>query len=191
MPTLFYSTNSNLLTTVYDPRVKLNYQQNIGDATGYGFEVEANAFLNDNITLFVNPTYCILTYDNDLTYQGATLDTDGKQVVDTPEWMVKAGVIFRYAGFEIVPMVRYIGERYGDAEHKESVGDYFLADFKISYTTPKIPHVDALKLSLELQNIVNNEYISLINASDDSRAGSTSYYTGAPFTALLKASMEF
>jgi iron complex outermembrane receptor protein len=191
MPTLFYSTNSDLLTTVYDPRVKLSYQQNIGDATGYGLEVETNAFITDHITLFVNPTYCILTYDDDLTYQGATLDTDGKQVVDTPEWMVKAGVIFRYGGFEVVPMVRYIGKRYGDAAHTESVGDYFLADLKIDYTTPKIPHMEALKLSVELQNIFGEEYISLINASDDSRAGSTSYYAGAPFTALIKASMAF
>lgn len=191
MPTIFYSTNSNLLTTIYDPRVKLNYQQNIGDATGYGLEVEANAFITDHVTLFVNPTYCILTYDDDLTYQGATLDTEGKQVVDTPEWMVKAGVIFKYAGFEIVPMVRYIGKRYGDAAHTESVGDYFLADLKIDYTTPKIPHMEALKLSVELQNLFGEDYISLINASDDSRAGSTSYYTGAPFTALIKASMAF
>ncbi len=69
MPTLFYSTNSDLLTTVYDPRVKLSYQQNIGDATGYGLEVETTAFITDHITLFVNPTYCILTYDDDLTYR--------------------------------------------------------------------------------------------------------------------------
>jgi len=119
------------------------------------------------------------------------LDTDGKQVVDTPEWMVKAGAIFRYSGFEIVPMLRYIGERYGDAAHAESVGDYFLADLMVSYTTPKIPHVEALKLSVELQNIFNRDYISVINASDDSRAGSAGYYVGAPFTAVLKASMEF
>ncbi len=83
-------------------------------------------------------------------------------------------------------MVRYVGERYGDAEHKENVDDYFLADLKISYTMKNISIVETAKLSLELQNIFNNKYVSLINASDDSRSGSTSYYVGAPFTVVMK-----
>ncbi len=78
MPTIFYSKNRNLLTTVYDPRVNLNYQQNIGKATGYGFEFETNLHITDNLTFFVNPTYCSMTYDEDLTYQGYTLSAKGQ-----------------------------------------------------------------------------------------------------------------
>lgn len=190
-PTVYYSTHRNLLTTVYDPRVKLSYQQNIGEGTGYGVEVETNIHITDNITFFVNPTYSILTYDDNLTYQGYTLNSKGKQVVDTPEWLVKSGLIFKYSGLEIVPMFRYVGERYGDAEHKENIGDYFLADLKIGYTMKNISIIESMKLSMELQNIFNTKYVSLINASDDSRAGSTSYYVGAPFTVVMKVSMEF
>ncbi|HAA05726.1 MAG TPA: hypothetical protein DCE18_20505 [Syntrophobacteraceae bacterium] len=191
MPTAFYSKNSNLLTTIYDPRVKLNYQQNIGEATGYGFEVETNIHITDNITFFVNPTYTIMTYDTDLTYQGYTLNTKHKQVVDTPEWLIKSGLILKYAGVELVPMIRFVGDRYGDAEHKEKVDDYFLMDLKVAYTMKDLSYVQTAKISLELQNILNSKYISVINASDDSRSGSTSYYTGAPFTAVIKLSMEF
>lgn len=191
MPAVFYSMHENLLTTVYDPRVNLSYYQNIGDATGYGFEIETNFYVNDNITLFVNPTYTSLTYDGDLTYQGSILDTDGKQVVDTPEWLVKTGVLWKYKDFEVVPTLTYVGARYGDAEHTERIGDHFLADLKMNYTLKKLPVAEALKVSLELYNLFDNEYVSVINAMDDTRAGSTSYFVGAPFTALMKVSLAF
>jgi len=192
MPAVFYSKHRHLLTTVYDPRVNLSYYQNIGKATGYGIELETNLYLFDDLlTFFINPTYTALTYDEDLTYQGNTLDTKGKQVVDTPQWYVKTGLIFSYRGFEVVPMVRYLGSRYGDAEHKERIDDYFVADVKVSYTKKNLFFVETLKVSLEFINIFNNEYVSVINSMDDTQAGSTSYYVGAPFTALLTVSLEF
>ncbi|MGD9506084.1 MAG: TonB-dependent receptor, partial [Syntrophobacteraceae bacterium] len=191
MPTVFYSKHDKLLTTVYDPRVNLSYQQNIGKATGVGVELETNIYLGEYLTFFFNPTYTDLTYDDDLTYQGSTLDTEGKQVVDTPEWLIKSGVVLKYKGLEIVPMVRYMGERYGDAEHKEKVGDYFLADLKIDYTFTNAPLLKSIKTSLEFYNLFDKKYISSITSSDDTRAGSTSYYAGAPFTMLGKVSFDF
>jgi iron complex outermembrane receptor protein len=50
---------------------------------------------------------------------------------------------------------------------------------------------DAVKISLEFYNLFDKEYVSVINASDDTRAGSSSYYVGAPFTVLGKVSFEF
>jgi iron complex outermembrane receptor protein len=191
MPTLFYALHDNLLTTVYDPRVNLSYQQNIGEATGYGFEFETNVYMNDYLTFFFNPAYTHLTYDDDLTYQGAVLNTDGKQVVDTPKWLIKTGLLFKYKNFEVVPMLRYVGDRYGDAEHNEEVDDYVLADLQINYTLGKTRMADAVKLSLEFYNLFDKEYVSVINASDDTRAGSSSYYVGAPFTVLGKVSFDF
>lgn len=191
MPTIFYSKHKNLLTTVYDPRVDLSYYQNVGKATGYGLELGTNFYFNKNLTLFLNPTYTYLTYDEDLTYQGNTLDTKGKQVVDTPEWSLKTGLIFSYKDFEIVPIVRYLGERFGDAEHKERIDAYMVADLKIGYTKKNLSFVDTLKISLEFNNICDEEYVSVINAMDDTRAGRASYYVGAPFTTMLTVSAEF
>jgi iron complex outermembrane receptor protein len=190
-PTAFYSQHRNLLTTVYDPRVRLNYQQNLGDATGYGFEVASNFYLTDTLTLFVNPTFIKLTYDDDLSYQGSSMDTEGEQVVNTPEWTVKAGVIWRYRDFEVIPSVRYLGERYGDAEHKEQVDEYVVADLNLNYVFRKLSWADTVKLSLNLYNLFDKEYVSMINASDDTREGSASYYVGAPFTAVFSVGVEF
>ncbi len=190
-PTVFYAKHENLLTTVYDRRVNLSYQQNIGKATGYGLDLETNFYIDKSLTLFINPSYTILEYDEALTYQGRTLKAEGNQVVDTPEFMVKAGLLYRWGDLEIIPMVRFLGSRYGDVEHKEKVDSYLLADLRLTYTLKKIPIARALKLSLDLNNLFDKEYISVVNVSDDNRDGSTSYYPGAPFTALVSASLEF
>ncbi len=190
-PTLFYGKHRNLLTTIYDPRVNLNYQQNIGRATGYGLDLEMNAYLDKEITVFVNPTWTKLTYDGDLTYAGSRLAADGNQVVDTPEWLVKAGLIYHPGNFEIVPMLRYLGTRYADVEHAGKVGSSAVADLRMSYTMPKVLAAESMKVSLDLANVFDKKYVSVINASDDTRDGVATYYPGAPFAAMLSVSLQY
>lgn len=194
MPSFFYSMHDNLLTTIFDPRIGrtgVNYQQNIGKATGIGVELDTSFFIKDYLTFFLNPSYTSLTYDEDLAFAGNTLYVKGNQVVDTPEWLVKSGLIFKYRGFEIVPMFRYLGERFGDVEHRERVGDHFLVDLMLSYTKKDFLKAKDMRFSLEFYNLFDKKYVSVINVSDDNRGGGTSYYTGAPFTVVARASMKF
>lgn len=190
-PTLFLRKHKNLLTTVYDPRVNLNYQQNVGEATGYGIEIPTNFYVMDNLTFFINPTCTWLTYDDNITYMGKTLYSEDKQVVDVPRFMLKTGAIYKYGNFQFTPIINYIGKRYGDVEHKEEVSSYWTADVKVDYIRKKVWYADELKISFELDNIFDKKYISIINAMDDSRQGTTSYYVGAPFTAMLSLSLAF
>ena len=190
-PTFFYGKHENLLTTIYDPRVDLNYQQNVGEATGMGLDLEMNAFLDKGLTLFFNPTYTSMTYDNDLSYAGKTRPTKDNQVIDTPEWMLKTGLIWNWQQFEVAPMLRYIGERYVDAENQNKVDSAIVADLRMSYLLPSILQSKEAKLSLELNNLFDKEYISSINGSDDSRNGQASFYQGAPFAAMLTFSLRY
>ncbi len=193
-PTLFFGLHRNLLTTVSDARVSgtpISYQQNVGKATGYGLDLEMTAFVTDYLTAFLNPTWTSLTYDGDITYQGTRLASNGKQVVDTPEWMLKSGIVLKLGEFEITPKVRVIGERYGDAEHKEKIDTYAVADLSISYTKKKVLSLAQLRLALDLSNITDERYVAVINSSDDTRAGATSYYQGAPFSAIGSVSVQF
>ncbi len=190
-PTLFYSTHSNLVCTVYDPRVDLNYDQFVGEATGYGLDLEMNAYLADGLTLFINPAYTSMSYDKDLVYAGNTLEADGNQMVDTPEWSLKTGLIWQAGPFEMVPMLRYIGSRYSDLENKDEVDAATVVDVRMSYTLPGILRTKEMKLSLELNNLLDEEYISSINASDDSRQGVASYYPGTPFSGMLSLSVKY
>ncbi|MEW6595543.1 MAG: TonB-dependent receptor [Thermodesulfobacteriota bacterium] len=190
-PTLFCGKHKNLLVTVHDPRVNLNYQQNVGRATGYGLDLEMNAYLGSELTLFVNPTWTRLTYDGDLTYAGSRLAADGNQVVDTPEWLLKSGLIYRPGNFEIVPMLRLLGTRYADVEHKGEVGSAVVADLRMGYTLSRVLAAESVKIALDLTNLFDKKYVSVINASDDTRNGVATYHPGAPFAAMLSMTMSY
>ncbi|GAB5046486.1 TonB-dependent receptor [Thermodesulfovibrio sp. TK110] len=194
-PTIFLSKHKNLLTTITDPRVidpqtnkPVNYQQNIGKAEGYGFEIGTTVYVSDWLTFYLNPTFNHLTYDGNITYSGQTLSTDGKQVVDVPKWTVVTGVIAKYKDFEIIPQMRYLGKRYGDCEHKEEIPSYAVFDLRLNYVKEKVGMLRGMKISLEFDNIFNKKYVSVINAMDDAVSGTT-YGVGAPFT--MRGSISF
>lgn len=190
-PTLFYGRHRNLLTTVSDPRVALNYQQNIGKAGSHGLELEMNAFLSETLSIFVNPSYTAMTYDEDLSHAGALLASKGKQVVDTPLWLVKAGIFYQPGRFSVMPMFRCLGSRYADAENKEKIPAAALVDLRMHYRLPDVPWAREMKISLELNNLFDKRYVSVINASDDSREGQATFHPGAPFSAVLGLSFVY
>jgi iron complex outermembrane receptor protein len=192
-PTLFFSKHENLNTTITpgwkdpdDPSNPLLYQGKpasyntfVGKAKGYGFELGSNFIISDNLTIFFNPTYTKLTYDGDIVSRGTKYNTDGKQVVDVPEWSMVSGVIAKYKGFEAVPTVRCIGERYGDIGHNEKIPPYTVIDLKLGYAIEKFHWLKDLRLSLEFYNLLDKKYIV-----------SPSYYPGAPFTILGSLSVR-
>lgn len=196
-PTVFVSRHKNLLTNITDNRVTdpstskpISYQQNVGKANGYGAEVGINVFIKDYITVFVNPTYNRLVYDGDIVYQGTDYNNDGKQIVDVPVWSVTGGIIGTYKGFEIIPVFCYVGKRWGDVAHNEKVDAYYVTNLKLSYTREDVPATKSITVTLELDNIFNKKYVSIINAMDDAVSG-TSYYVGAPFSIKGSVSCTF
>jgi len=193
-PTVFFSKHKNLNTTITpgwedpdNPGQPLLYQGKpasyntfVGKAQGYGFELGTNLIFSDNLTFFFNPTYTILTYDGDIVSKGTVYNTDGEQVVDVPEWSLTAGIVAKYKGIEAVPIVRYLGKRYGDLSHEEKIPSYAAVDLKLAYSLENFHYLKNSNLSLGIYNIFDKEYIV-----------SPSYYPGAPFTVLGSLSFRF
>jgi iron complex outermembrane recepter protein len=121
-----------------------------------------------------------LTYDGDIVSGGTVYNTDGEQVADVPKWSLAAGVVAKYKGIEAVPILRYMGERYGDLSHKEKIPSYAVVDLKLGYTMENFHYLKGLTCSLGIYNLFNKEYIV-----------SPSYYPGAPFTVLSSLSFRF
>ncbi len=190
-PTIFYAKHRKLLTTIYDPRVSLNYQQNIGKATSYGIQIDSNIVLSGAFKFFINPSYVLMRYDEDMVFAGNRLATKGNQVVDTPKLQVKTGVLYNHKGLEIMPSLRYLGTRYGDATNLERIDPAWLADLRVSYTQPLRSIAKEVKISLDMNNLFNKKYVAVITSSDDARQGATSYLQGMPFTVMMTLSAGF
>jgi len=193
-PTIFFSKHKNLRTPITpgwkdpdNPSQLLKFQGNpvsyqtfVGKAKGYGFELGSNIIFSDYVTFFFNPTYTKLKYDGDIVSAGKLYKTDGKQVIDVPEWMFTSGVILNYKGFELTPTVRFIGKRYGDLAHDEKMPSYFVVDLKCAYNIKKIGPIQDVRFALEFYNLFDKKYIV-----------SPDYYPGAPFSVYGSVAFSF
>lgn len=192
-PTLFYGAFHDKQVLAYDPRVNASYYQSSAAAQSMGAELEVGLTPLPWLTFFGSASYNRFRFDDDLrTAAGSTVQSAGKQVADTPEWLGKAGLTARLADFSVTPVVRYIGERYGDIENKEAIAAYEVVDLTLEYRRRKVWEFDELTVSLNLLNLFDKRYIGIIkNDQDISESLATSYYPGAPFTVVGSVGIKF
>ncbi|MBC2695109.1 MAG: TonB-dependent receptor [Desulfobacteraceae bacterium] len=193
-PVAFYSKHHDLLVAIDDPNVinngkPVSYHQNVGNATSYGFELETSFCPSKNLIVYFNPSYTEMSFDDDFKTKGNVLKIKGNQLPDTPNWVIKSGLIYTIADFEISPVVRWVDKRYGDATNKEEVDDYTIVDLGIKYSKEDLGWLRHASIGLELKNLFDEKYVGAIYASDT--ATSVDYYAGSPFTVICSISGKF
>jgi iron complex outermembrane receptor protein len=195
-PVFFYSRHNDLLVSIDDPRVinptrkgPVEYYQNVGDATAYGFELEFNCYPLTNLLVYFNPSYTDMSFDDDFKRGDKILNIKGNQIPDTPEWMIKSGFVYTVNNFEISPKVKWVDSRYGDALNKEKVDDYVVVKLNLGYTLRNFWKLSETKVTLELNNLFDNRYVGAIEANDSGTGAD--YFAGPPFTAILTMSGKF
>jgi iron complex outermembrane recepter protein len=203
-PNFYILLDHHKAVTVYDPVVQLAYTRSNVDASGYGFEAEFTAHAPNlkrgALQFYFAPSYNNLEYDNNTQYASPSsssvpsgvVASKGKQMVDTPQWMVKLAAMYSYNGFSVTPLVRFIGVRYGDITNKQRVSSYPLLNLSSRYT-PTRGAFQNVTLSLNAVNLLNKRYIGVINTSDfnvlnnystPALSTAASYYPGAPRTIM-------
>ncbi|MBW2090232.1 MAG: TonB-dependent receptor [Deltaproteobacteria bacterium] len=192
-PVLFYSKHNDLLVSIDDPRLinpknnkPISYYQNVGDATAYGFELELSVYPLKNLVFYFNPSYTDMSFDDDFKRGDSIVKIEDNQFPDTPEWMIKSGLIYTISNFEISPTVKWIDSRYGDALNKEKIDDYTVVDLNLRYTIDDFFGLKEAKIGLELHNLFDERYVGAIVADDTGETAD--YYAGAPFTAVFTIS---
>jgi iron complex outermembrane receptor protein len=188
-PVFFYSSHHDILVNAYDPTVGLNYYQNDGEAKTLGFELDTTAYLPWGVTLFFNPSYTNLEFSENLERNGSTVNIDGKQLPDTPKWLIKGGIIYSREGFEVTPVVTWMNKRYGDVLHQEVISGHTTVDLSIGYRRENLWQLRNVTMKLEFKNLFNSEHIGTIDLFDDGAAGATSYYSSAPFSTVFSLSV--
>lgn len=148
-----------------------------------------------NWLLYINPAYTKIYYpDNILRTAGSgttEIELADNQLPATPIVSGKAGIRFTNEFMDISLNGEFIGKRYGDATNIEEIPSYFLLNSNLRFFNYSNSFFKHLEGSLELKNILNEKYISVINVNDDSSNGEASYLTGFPRTLIVSINITF
>lgn len=105
--------------------------------------------------------------------------------------MIKVGVNYKIGSFSINPLIKYIGQRYGDIENTESVNSYVLLDLQATYKIPNFAFIKDSSFNITCYNLTDETYIGKINTSDFQLNGSSGYYQGVPLSIAAALDMRF
>jgi iron complex outermembrane receptor protein len=184
-PTAFYSLVKHVGGSFYDPDLNMTYSQNTAEAQSYGLELAAGYTITPELNVSTAVTYTQYEFTSNIEAAGgATIESEGHQIPDVPEWMVNLSFNWEKNGYRLTPAVRYMGQRYVDVENKYTVDPYFLVDLALSKKF-KLTQKQALTVSLSVTNLLDEEYISTISASDTSIGQDTTYAVGPPRTFFI------
>ncbi len=190
-PTFFYAWHHNLLVNAYDPKVGINYYKNDGEARACGFELNAVAYLPWDIQLLFMPSYTDLKFSDDIMRSGNKVKIDGKQVPDTPKWILKGGLIYSWEDFRFSTLVKWITKRYGDVLHEEAIPSHATVDLSLKYSRQHLWRLTKASIELEIKNLFDSHHIGIIDLLDDTTSGKASYYAGAPFSAIITLTAQW
>lgn len=190
-PTLYYAEFRHKGVAFYDPQVDIAYPQNVGAGHRLGAQLVAGWFAGAGVEVFGTVSRDRVVFDEDIvTAGGATLEVDGKQLPDTPEWMANLGLKWQIRErFQLMSLLRHSGSRYADSMHTEKAGAYTTFDVRLGYR--QALGFGTLGVSLAALNALDERYIGQINASEAQSSGAFSYYPGAPRTFVAGMDLSF
>jgi iron complex outermembrane receptor protein len=142
----------------------------------------------EHLNLFGSASYFLYEFEENIPLSSNTaLNVEGKQVPDAPKWMAKLGATYSMFGFSFTPMIRWLGSRFGDALNTQKVPEYYLIDAFLEYSVPEnyAFGLKNLRFTGTFLNILDRTYVSVINFNEFQLAGQSSYFVGAPFTAVI------
>ena len=194
-PMVYVSFVQNKQANVFDPEYGVNYPANIGDAMGYGAEFSASGPISESLEFLAALSYNKFAFTQDFkSSPTSTVETDGKQVPDAPEYMAKAALSYSIEKWLFTPSVRYSSKRYGDLQNTQSIDAYALVDMDISYRFGPIFGARSGVFRLSATNLTNEKYIATIISADNVLAAtgtSSSYQSGAPLQLFASLGVSF
>lgn len=190
--TLFYSLVKHVGGSFFDPDLNFSYYQNTAEAHSYGLEIATGYTFTPHLDAGISLTCNHYQFTTDIKAAGgAVIESKGHQLPDVPLFMAALSTNWRTHEFIVSPTVRYLGERYADVENKYSVDPYFLLDLAMKKEFA-VTHNQNLTFTLAVNNLLDEEYISIISAADTSIGlDAPTYYVGAPRTILASLQYDF
>lgn len=126
------------------------YMSNAASATSYGFELEANYFVNNHLNIFGNFSYNQSKFDE---FKDAVGDYKNNYTPYAPRYTYSLGATLRgFGGFYASADIAGYAKMYKDKENKSFINSYELLNAKLGYEW------DSFDIYLYAKNLFDKDY---------------------------------
>jgi iron complex outermembrane receptor protein len=192
----FVTFDDRLLAVSQGPGIVGNAPviSNVGSVETKGIELVGSVLVNDDITLFGAFTFNDSRYQDDVVNRaGAVLAaTAGKKVVNTPDTIAFAEIVYDNGGVFGSLGANYLGDRFFTfTNNGGNVEGRTIVDATLGYRFSGNPILEGLEVQLNATNIFDEDYVGTLGTNGFVNSGdSQTLVTGAPqqlFLTIRKA----
>jgi iron complex outermembrane receptor protein len=169
---------------------------NVGTVETNGAELGGTIHPLQNWSLLGSASYNRSTYGDNYLSGGVPVATKGKEVVDSPKWMLKAelgyddGNLYGHVG------VDYYARRYYTYTNDNYAGAYAIANLALGYRLmDPFAHVRELDFQVNVNNLFDRKYISTVGSNgfvnSDPNGTAQTLQVGPPTEAFFNVTAMF
>lgn len=141
-----------------------NALANVGSVTSRGIETGVIWMLTDNVTWYNSASYNQSRIDDDLVSGTTVVNTSGKTVVDSPEWMFNSELGYETGSLFAKLHLKYTGEREYTFLNQGNVDSFSIVNLSAGYRFADLGMLKELTAQVDVANLFDEDYISTVGS---------------------------
>ncbi|MES2106666.1 MAG: TonB-dependent receptor plug domain-containing protein [Pseudomonadota bacterium] len=164
---------------------------NVGDVRTDGVDFAATLHFGKNFSFYDAISYNRSVYGDNYSNGAAIVQTAGKKVPGSPEWMNKFVATASYGDYEAQLIGDYVGKRYATYTNDLSVSSYFMMSLALSAKIPTAPNsfIKNARVRLNISNLNQETGASVVVVG--AASGTYNTFPIAPRQAFLTFGADF
>ncbi len=172
-----------------------NALANVGSVTSKGIETGIDWQVNDQINWYNSASYNLSTIDDDYLSGTTVVNTSGKTVVDSPEWMFNSELGYEVDKAFAKLHVKFTGEREYTFLNQGSVDSFTVMNLSAGYRFGEMGMLKDLTAQIDIANLLDEDYISTVGSggfgNSDLTGTAMTLLPGAPRQLFLSLKAAF
>ena len=172
-----------------------NALANVGSVTSKGIETGIDWQVNDQINWYNSASYNLSTIDDDYLSGTTLVNTSGKTVVDSPEWMFNSELGYEVDKAFAKLHVKFTGEREYTFLNQGSVDSFTVMNLSAGYRFGEMGMLKDLTAQIDIANLLDEDYISTVGSggfgNSDLAGTAMTLLPGAPRQLFLSLKAAF
>lgn len=141
---------------------------NVGSISMNGVDAGLTIRPFKGLSIYNSISYNHSTYDNNIEQPGETYHTKGKKVIDYPQFMYKANIMYEFHHATVHFDANYMSSRYLSYTNDTSVPAYWLTSLGAKYDFGDAWRLHNMTVSFNVSNLFNTTYVSMMGGQGGS-----------------------